>query len=381
MVYTPQGFPTAAPSKPLEDTIFVAASDARPEVKALADFVCTGTNDDVTIENAINALPAAGGKVKLSEGTFILGSSIDILRSNVTLEGSGPGTKLFLANGANTDVITVGNGSLSLSKIKISNLSIDGNKANQDGLAVIQGIRFYGQYGYNITDSIVENVWATNCVRNGIWLWYSNNCIVANCICTNSEACVRLDNSNNNTIIGNVSHSNYRDIMLYYASYNTVTGNSCQGSTAESIYIVYSPDNTISKNQISNSGADGIFVFASDRCPIIGNQIYYTTRNGIYVYHSSACSVVGNTIFHPGSDGIYNDSYYCTISGNTTLAVPSGYYSIRNIEFSDSTISSNYGDQPIYNSGANCSIIGNRVPTIICTGAGSILIGNVVDYG
>ncbi len=38
-------------------TVVVAASDASPDVKAAADFVCTGTNDQAVILQAIDALP------------------------------------------------------------------------------------------------------------------------------------------------------------------------------------------------------------------------------------------------------------------------------------------------------------------------------------
>jgi hypothetical protein len=101
----PQPTAVAAPGKPLEATVFVAASNAREEVKAMADFVCTGTNDQDVIAQAINSLPSSGGKVKLSEGTFVFNGSLNILRSNITLEGCGASTKIFLANGANTGVI------------------------------------------------------------------------------------------------------------------------------------------------------------------------------------------------------------------------------------------------------------------------------------
>ena len=49
-------------------TYIVAASDSRN--KDLADFVADGTNDEVEIQAAIDALPATGGVVYLLEGTF-----------------------------------------------------------------------------------------------------------------------------------------------------------------------------------------------------------------------------------------------------------------------------------------------------------------------
>lgn len=56
-------------------TVFVAANDASDEEKLIADYQCTGTNDEQTIQAAINAIYAAGGgTVKLSKGTFYIDS-------------------------------------------------------------------------------------------------------------------------------------------------------------------------------------------------------------------------------------------------------------------------------------------------------------------
>ena len=261
MVYPPQGFPTAAPSKPLEDTVFVAASDARPEVKALADFVCTGSGDQNTIAQAINSLPSAGGKVKLSEGTFVFNGALTILKSNITLEGSGPGTKLFLANGANTHVIVVGNGATALSNIKICNLLIDVNGTNQTVSG--NGIYFYGASGYLITNSVIENVWVKNSLGDGIRLYYSNSNIITGNNCQSS--------SNNGILLDS------------YSSSNTITGNICQSNGVFGIRIYYnSNSNTITGNilkdnsQAANNSCDDISIYSSNN-NIISNNICIAT--------------------------------------------------------------------------------------------------------
>jgi parallel beta-helix repeat protein len=277
MVYPPQGFPTAAaaPAKPLEATVFVAASDARSEVKALADYVCTGANDDATIESAFAALPTAGGTVKLSEGTFTFGSSLDILKSNVSLEGSGPGTKIGGSIG--TSYIKVGNGATALSNIKISNLRIDGTSQ-----AAGHGIYFYGASGYLITSSVIENCWVKNCSESGIRLSYSNN----------------------NIITGNNFQSNSSGIYLYYSNNNTVTGNNCQSNGSYGIYLYYSNNNTVTGNilkdnsQGANNSYDDIYVYSSNYNIISSNIIIATatnkTRYAVNESDSNYDIVVGN---------------------------------------------------------------------------------------
>ena len=57
-------------------TFTVAASDAPGNVRAQADYICDGTDDHVQIQAAIDALPAEGGKIVLSQGTCDIESSI-----------------------------------------------------------------------------------------------------------------------------------------------------------------------------------------------------------------------------------------------------------------------------------------------------------------
>jgi hypothetical protein len=84
---------TAQPLVSRSATLVVAASDASPRSKLGADYVCDGTADEVEIKAAIAALPATGGKVVLSEGTFHCdaGASVAIALSDddVVLEGQG----------------------------------------------------------------------------------------------------------------------------------------------------------------------------------------------------------------------------------------------------------------------------------------------------
>jgi hypothetical protein len=77
--------------------LFVAASNATAAEKARADYSCTGSNDDVQIQAAITALPANGGMVELSSGTFTTAATINIIRASVALIGQGIGVTIISA--------------------------------------------------------------------------------------------------------------------------------------------------------------------------------------------------------------------------------------------------------------------------------------------
>lgn len=87
-------------------TFVVAASDAPIDSRQFADYVCDGAADDVQIQAAVDALPAAGGSVLLSEGTFALDAQITRAIDSVAIIGSGTGTLLNLD--ASTAVISAG---------------------------------------------------------------------------------------------------------------------------------------------------------------------------------------------------------------------------------------------------------------------------------
>jgi len=88
-----------------DPTFLVAAPDSRPALRNAADFLCGSTNADAEIQSALNALPTAGGRVVLAEGTYDIEApfgpwqAID-MPDNSQIHGMGPGTVLS-CNGAN----------------------------------------------------------------------------------------------------------------------------------------------------------------------------------------------------------------------------------------------------------------------------------------
>lgn len=76
-------------------TFIVAASNAATNEKAGANWICDGTDDDVQIQAALDALPATGGSVHLTSGTFYMNNPA-ILDDYQTLSGVGFATTLKL---------------------------------------------------------------------------------------------------------------------------------------------------------------------------------------------------------------------------------------------------------------------------------------------
>ena len=61
---------------------------------AIIDYVCDGANDDVQFQQALDALPATGGKITVLAGDYTFGAVVTRPINNITIEGVGRATNL-----------------------------------------------------------------------------------------------------------------------------------------------------------------------------------------------------------------------------------------------------------------------------------------------
>ena len=135
----------------------VAASNASAVVKARADAIATGSSDNVVIQTALDALPATGGTVVLSDGTFVISAVINVA-SNTHLMGMGEGKTILqqkdhhpLASGMVANKTTPAGG------ITLNDFTVDGNKAN-NGAGTSMGISLLQSSTSTIQNIEVKNV-------------------------------------------------------------------------------------------------------------------------------------------------------------------------------------------------------------------------------
>jgi len=132
-------------------TLRVAASNSSAQNKQGADYLCTGTNDEVQIQAAINALPATGGKVILEAGTYTLGAGLVIASNAIILEGEGNGTLIQFSGANNAPCLSSGSSTIPHYYMQVKNLFLqdtDGNGTGIDcsywSLALVSNVRIYG---------------------------------------------------------------------------------------------------------------------------------------------------------------------------------------------------------------------------------------------
>lgn len=360
--------------RPLEATITVAANDARPEVKDMADFVCDGIGDQTEILAAISKLPTSGGTVKLSEGHFNLSTGIVITSNNITLEGCGNSTVIVMPGGF--DAITV-NGNYNT----IRDLTIDGT--NAINLRLVGCGVIVRNYYNSVTNCNIRCHAAPISLRTCFYAIVENNITYSNHLGWHD---IHLDRVYNSIIKNNICIGN--KIYAYSSNNDIIQGNIIIGSIGNGILMdIGNTSMLIDSNIIRDSLMNGIYLWGTGEGYIVINNLVAGCRgNGIYCVGRYQL-ISKNTILSPSRHGIeITQTYYPTgrhiITNNYCRGVPAGFYSIAITHGNqyDCIISNNIGDQPIYNVASRNTIIGNRVPSIIST-AESIIMGNVVDYG
>jgi len=327
---TPPPRPTPPPSPtPTPATLVVAASNAAAQSKLGADYVCDGTADEAQINAAIAALPAGGGKIVLTEGTFTVTTDIVLDEDNVILEGQGPATLVTISAGANAQVLKiVGN------DVTVTDLAVDGNAANQSGFGwgidwggdgtttglrpKVQRVKVYDTKGDGIlfdSSSSAKAIYAeiSDCVltdigQHGINLMYMENVVVRNNFVSDyanesSPATgIRLQNSEEIRVEGN----------HVLGDGSLATGKFCYQANTSCGNI------TFINNISEDSDDDGMYLGGS-HIKATGNTVINPQGPGIGLNLGTHFTVVGNSITMGGGNGILVDGAAGALSDITIM--------------------------------------------------------------
>lgn len=238
------------------------------------DYLCDGTDDQVEINAAIQALPSGGGEIVILDGTYNISATISINKDNVTLSGNGNNTVLvrqWEAPSSGTvstfPVVSI----WSRENINISLLCIDGNS-------------FFGSS---------NNI--------GIYIYDSDNTKIKQCKFINNGVAITSSNSNSIEITDNYFLNNYNSIRTVNNNlFFIIKGNFILNTSNYAIEFSYSSSvseyfyqtNSVITDNLIDTANYGVYINGSEI--IITNNIVTNCVNyGIRIF-SSALGIFGN---------------------------------------------------------------------------------------
>ena len=308
---------------------FVVGTSTAGWTESDCDYLCDGTDDQVEINAAIQALPSGGGEIVILDGTYNIKATIAMNKDNVKLSGNGNATVLRRMWDNLTDegviTITAVNGGCC-----VENIFVDGNKSAYSPNSNSYGIHLSGSNNNTVTGNTCNNN------SDGIRLSSSSNNTITGNTCINIDAGIHLSGSSNNTITGNTCNNSNGFGIYLSGNNNTVTGNTCNNNSDAGIRLS-SSNNTITDNTCSHSNY-GIYLSGNNNT-VTGNTCINNNSYGIYLSSSRNNTITGNTCNNNSNYGIYlSSSRNNTITGNTCNNNSDG---IRLSSSSNNTITGN----------------------------------------
>lgn len=273
------------------------------------DYLCDGVDDQVEINNAIQALPTEGGEIIILDGTYNITAQIVVDKNNTVVRGNGNSTILKRMNSEEDIIIGLANTNYCC----ISSIYIDGNKISYPsecsgiyleksnnniltdlticsvyiGIAIVQSEDNF--ITKNTCTSVEENcvlamesnknVFCYNtlnlCSCCSLYLMESNDCNVTKNICSGRQVGMAFDDCNDCNVTENICSGCQMGIGLDECNKNIINGNNITNDSdneTASIGIMGCFDSIISGNNCSHNST-GIFIFNSNRNIIAVNNI------------------------------------------------------------------------------------------------------------
>ena len=349
--YTPPGRPA---------TLIVAASNASAAWRNAADYVCTGTADDVQVRAAIAALPTWGGKILLSDGQFSFAAAVELSLSDVLIEGTGiQSTTVAVTPGANCNAFQY-TGTAAIIFCSLRNMLINGNKT---GNTTGYGIYIQPSGSGTFWDFHVRDVFAVNIAQDGFFAYDGHGYVLDHFlaeICGGSPVNFAHPGPSGAAPpeVRNGTFKNCGPLIMGVqggvvaeCEFQIITGDGIQltgagskatdnwigsctgngitmsafGAVAEGNMIVSNTGNGIVMqtgpgaaigNYVELNGGYGI-VATTTGCLVEGNMVGGNTLAGVEITSSQGIAVSGNYIYQNGQQGVLCSAAVALIDGNS----------------------------------------------------------------
>lgn len=279
--------------------------------------------DYPSLQAAIDALPEAGGTVRLPPGTFDIDEPLRIAVSDVLLEGAGTATHIRNVNGEGRSAVLLqhpsgaDNRKGELWRIRLANFRLTGNDTSGHGIEARR-----------INEIFIEGVTVSNHGGDGVHLYYcyEDPRICDSLITYNKQTGLNLIGCHDIVVASNQFEEN-RDAVRCIDGFNLcMTGNNLDDHLGDGVVIENTYGSVVSGNMIEECNGTAI---------VLDRDCYGVTLSA-------------NVIAHEATGGIdLRDAHGCTVSANTFTIVKkdavrigpgSGRIAVCGNSFSDSYI-------------------------------------------
>ncbi len=257
-----------------------------------------------TIQAAIDALPNAGGVVRLPPGTFEISNPLKVTVSDVLIEGAGTATHIKNVNTEGKSALILqhpsggDNRKAELWRIRLANFRITGNEKSGHGIEARR-----------INEIFIDGVTVSYHGGDGVRLYYcyEDPRICDSLMTYNKKTGLNIIGCHDVVVAANQFEEN-DDAVRFIDGFNLcMTGNNLDDHLGDGVVIENSYGSVVSGNMIEECKGTAI---------VLDRDCY-----GI--------ALSANVIAHNGSGGVdLRDAHGCTVSANTFTIMGRGALSI-----------------------------------------------------
>lgn len=273
-------------------------------------------SDHDSLQAAIDALPVAGGVVKLPPGLFEISQPLEVRSGDTRIEGSGTATQIRNVNADGGAALVIRPDDFEnqprarLWRVEVCNLRITGNPKSGVGIDAI-----------GVQEAVFRNV---SVDRNGSHGIRMDRCLenprVIGCNLTyNNGSGLRLLGGHDIVVSANQFEENLDAVTLTDGFNLTFTGNNVDDHLRHGVVVENSYGSVIASNMIEECA--GTAVVLDRDCygiAVSGNAIAHHLGGGVDLKDAWGCTVTGNNfvLVHEFSVRVSKDSGRHTITGN-----------------------------------------------------------------
>ncbi len=295
-----------------------SAPDPLPALAGARSII--DASEYASLQSAIDALPAAGGVVRIPPGTFDITEPLRIAGEDVHLHGAGASTHIRNVNSEGQPAIAIvppdpfdraatGNRRINRWRIQISDLRLTGNPQSGHGIDALWVNEIF-LHGVTISEHGGDGIRLDNCYEDprindclitynkaaGLNLIGCHDIVVSGCQFEENQDALRCSDGFNLCLTGNNLDDHLRHGAVIENTYGSVvSGNmieECNGTA-----IVLDRDcygTTLSANVIAHNGR-GIELLDAHGCAVSANTFTIVKERAVYIGpHSGRITVSGN---------------------------------------------------------------------------------------